>query len=78
MNVPVWDGNKVPSGWLIDNAGLKGMVFHGMRVSEKAALILINESAQSYAHLKQAREEFVSITEKKYGLTLQQEPVELE
>lgn len=78
MNVPVWEGNKVPSGWLIDHAGLKGMVFHGMRVSEKAALILINESAQSYAHLKQAREEIVSIIKKKYGLTLQQEPVELE
>ena len=78
MNVPVWDGNKVPSGWLIDNAGLKGQSFYGMRVSEKAALILINESAQSYAHLKQAREEIVSIIKDKYGLTLQQEPVELE
>ena len=30
------------------------------------------------AHLKQAREEIVSIIEKKYGLTLKQEPVELE
>ena len=78
MNVPVWKGNKVPSGWLIDHAGLKGKSFYGMRVSEKAALILINESAQSYAHLKQAREEIVSIIEKKYGLTLKQEPVELE
>ncbi len=78
MNVPVWEGNKVPSGWLIDHAGLKGKSFYGMRVSEKAALILINESAQSYAHLKQAREEIVSIIEKKYGLTLKQEPVELE
>lgn len=78
MNVPVWEGNKVPSGWLIDHAGLKGKSFYGMRVSEKAALILINENAESYAHLKQAREEIVSIIEKKYGLTLKQEPVELE
>ena len=72
MNVPVWEGNKVPSGWLIDHAGLKGKSFYGMRVSEEVALILINESAQSYAHLKQAREEIVSIIEKKYGLTLKQ------
>ena len=28
--------------------------------------------------IKQAREEIVSIIEKKYGLTLKQEPVELE
>lgn len=78
QNVPVWEGNKVPSGWLIDHAGLKGKVFHGMRVSEKAALILINESAECYAHLQLAKDEIVSIIKEKYGLTLQQEPVELE
>ena len=49
-----------------------------VRSKYEAELILINESAQSYAHLKQAREEIVSIIEKKYGLTLKQEPVELE
>ena len=78
QDVPVWEGNKVPSGWLIDHAGLKGKVFHGMRVSEKAALILINESAECYAHLQLAKDEIVSIIKEKYGLTLQQEPVELE
>lgn len=78
QNVPVWEGNKVPSGWLIDHAGLKGKVFHGMRVSEKAALILINESAECYAHLQLAKEEIVSIIKEKYGIALQQEPVELE
>ena len=40
---------SLSSGWLIEHAGLKGQLLHGMRVSSKAALILINESAQSYA-----------------------------
>ena len=78
QNVPIWEGNKVPSGWLIDHAGLKGKSFYGMRVSEKAALILINENAQCYAHLQLAKEKIISIIKEKYGLTLQQEPVELE
>ena len=75
--IPVWDGGKVPSGWLIENAGLKGKLFHGMRVSDKAALVLINESAKQYSDLAAAREEIVQSVKDKYGLTLEQEPMEL-
>lgn len=75
--IPVWDGGKIPSGWLIEHAGLKGQEFHGMRVSDKAALVLINENAKSYADLAAARAEIVSIVEEKFGFTLEQEPMEL-
>jgi UDP-N-acetylmuramate dehydrogenase len=51
------DGNKINSGWLIEQAGLKGQIFHGFKVSEKAALVLINESATSYEDLVKARSE---------------------
>ena len=75
--IPVWDGGKVPSGWLIENAGLKGKEFYGMRVSDKAALILINESAKSYANLAKARQAVIDVVYEKFGYTLEQEPMEL-
>lgn len=75
--IPVWDGGKVPSGWLIEHAGLKGQEFHGMRVSDKAALVLINESAKSYTDLAAARAEIIKIVKDKFGFTLEQEPMEL-
>lgn len=70
--------NLVNSGWLIEEAGLKGKVFHGMKVSEKAALILINESAESYADLAAAREEIAKIVFDKFGFKIEQEPDEIE
>ena len=75
--IPVWDGGKIPSGWLIENAGLKGKVFHGMRVSDKASLVLINENARNYADLAAARQEIIDIVKDKFGFTLEQEPMEL-
>ena len=70
--------NLVNSGWLIEEAGLKGKVFHGMKVSDKAALILINESAKSYADLAAAREEIAKIVFDKFGFKIEQEPDEIE
>ena len=71
------DGNKINSGWLIEQAGLSGKVLHGFRVNEKAALVLINESATSYADLAAARQEIVDIVFEKFGFKLEQEPVEI-
>lgn len=76
-NIPVWPGGKIPSGWLIENAGLKGKEFYGMRVSDKAALVLINESATSYADLAKAREAVIDAVYQKFGYKLEQEPMEL-
>ena len=75
--IPVWDGGKIPSGWLIENAGLKGQVFHGMRVSDKASLVLINDNARNYADLAAARDEIIARVREKFGYTLEQEPMEL-
>ena len=69
--------NKISSGYLIEKAGLKGREFHGFVVSEKAALILINKSAKSYADLDAARTEIRKIVFDKFGYELEQEPVEL-
>lgn len=79
--IPVWrsndDSGKINAGWLIEQAGLKGKEFHGMRVSDKAALVLINEDAKSYADLAAARTKIIDTVREKFGYTLEQEPVEI-
>ena len=48
-----------------------------MRVSEQAALVLMNESAKNYADLAAAREEICRAVREKFGYELQQEPMEI-
>lgn len=80
-NIPLWrneDGSgKINAGWLIEQCGLKGKELFGFRVSDKAALVLINERATSYAELDQARTEIRQKVFEKFGYELQQEPVEI-
>ena len=71
------EGYIINSGWFIEQAGLKGELLHGMRVSDKASLILINESAESYNDLAKARDEIISKVYDKFGYWLEQEPVEI-
>lgn len=68
---------KIPTGWLIEQAGLKGKLLHGMRVHDKNCLVLINESAKSYADLASAREEIQGAVRDKFRITIEQEPLEL-
>lgn len=70
-------GGKINSGWFIENAGFSGQLLHGIRVSPTASLVLINESAKSYADLAAARDEIISRVYDKYGFWLEQEPVEI-
>ena len=71
------DGNKINSGWFIEQAGFKGQLLHGIRVNEKACLVLINESAKSYNDLAKAKSEISSKVYDKFGYWLEQEPVEI-
>lgn len=68
---------KVPTGWLIEQAGLKGQVLHGMKVHDKNALVLINESATSYADLAAARDEIIGAVRDKFRIQIEQEPLEI-
>lgn len=68
---------KVPTGWLIDKAGLKGKTLHGMYVNDKNALVLINESAQSYADLAAARDEIIGTVRDTFRIQIEQEPLEI-
>lgn len=72
------DGNyKIPTGWLIEQTGLKGKTLHGMRVHDKNALVLINESAASYQDLANARDEISGAVRDKFRITIEQEPLEI-
>lgn len=68
---------KIPTGWLIEQTGLKGQVLHGMKVHDKNALVLINESASSYADLAAARGEIVQKVYDMFRIQIEQEPLEL-
>lgn len=71
------DGVKINSGWLIEQAGLAGQLYFGVRVSEKAALVLINESAKTFGDLAAVRDFIIITVFNKFGYRLEQEPIEL-
>lgn len=79
--IPVWHNNdgtgKINAGWLIEHCDLKGCELFGFKVSDKASLVLINKSATSYADLAKARQTIVDAVKQKFGLQLEQEPVEI-
>lgn len=68
---------KVPTGWLIEQTGLKGQLLNGMRVHDKNALVLINESATSYNDLAQARDQIIGAVRDKFRIQIEQEPLEI-
>lgn len=79
--VPVIRGeggiNKINSAWLIEHAGFAGQVINGIRISKKAPLVLINESATSFNDLARTRDEIVARVYDMFGFWLEQEPVEI-
>lgn len=68
---------KVPTGWLIEQTGLKGQTLHGMKVHDKNALVLVNESATSYGDLVAAREEIMTKVRDMFRIQIEQEPLEI-
>ena len=80
-NIPSYDMGdgtfKIPSGGLIETAGFKGKLLHGMRVYEKNALVLVNESAQTYQDLADARDEIIGTIRDTFRILIEQEPLEL-
>jgi len=80
-DIPVYDMGdghyKIPTGWLIEQTGFKGQLLHGMRVHDKNALVLINESAKSYKDLAKARDEIISKIRDTFRIQIQQEPLEI-
>lgn len=81
VDIPHYDmGNKtykVPTGWLIEQVGMKGKTLSGMKVHDNNALVLINESAQSYQELAAARDEIIGLVRDTFHINIEQEPLEI-
>jgi len=72
---PQADGSeKIAAGWLVEQAGLKGRKERGIWVYDKQALVLVNESASSYADLQNMVAIICDAVAKQFGITLEPEP----
>lgn len=79
-DVPHWpadDGKvKIPAGWLMEKAGLKGIhdAETGMAIWPQHALVLVNEHAQTTAQFLKFRQKILDTIQQKFSITLEQEP----
>lgn len=80
-DVPAYDMGdgkfKIPTGWLIEQAGFKGQLINGVRIYEKNALVLVNESAKSYEDLADARQQIIRKIRDMFRVEIEQEPTEI-
>lgn len=68
---------KIPTAWLIDKAGMKDQLLHGIRVPAHNPMILVNETATTHAQLLAAKQKIVSAIEDLFHITVEQEPIEI-
>lgn len=77
-NYPIDDNSiKIPAGWLIDQAGLKGKGIYPILTHEKQALVLTNHTphAASQDDIKAAQAFIIDHILHKFGVQLVREPV---
>ncbi|MEK7585823.1 MAG: UDP-N-acetylmuramate dehydrogenase [Patescibacteria group bacterium] len=65
---------KVPSGFLIEKAGLKGKNFGTISSYQNNAMVLINNGGATRADVERVRDEITQIVLDKFGVTLEAEP----
>lgn len=68
---------KIPAGWLIDQAGLKGKGVFPILTHEKQALVLTNHAPHTatQADILTAQNFIIRAVQDKFGVTLVREPV---
>jgi UDP-N-acetylmuramate dehydrogenase len=69
---------KMPSGWLIEQSGLKGRSFGHISIYEKNALVLINDGDATFNELMETKEYIIQKVREKFGVELVQEPIVVE
>jgi len=70
------DGVKIPAGWLLDRIGrFKGTRHGGALVSEKQALVIINDGDARASDILSLTDMMSSVIKEKTGITLQPEVV---
>jgi len=65
---------KVPSGFLIENAGLKGKNFGTISSYSHNAMVLVNNGGATRSDVERVRDEITQIIFDKFGIKLETEP----
>lgn len=76
-DLPVYDfenRKKLAAGWLIEKAGLKGYSKNGIAIYDKQALVIVNESSNSYKDLKDMIDYITNTIYQNFGVKLELEP----
>ncbi len=66
---------KIPAGWLIETAGLKGKDFGTIKTYEHNALVLVNKGGATHGELLSAKDFIIETVREKFGITLEPEPI---
>lgn len=69
------DGSKLAAGWLIEQAGWKGVQRGAVAVHDRQALVLVHRGGGSGAELLALAADIRASVREKFGVTLEQEPV---
>jgi UDP-N-acetylmuramate dehydrogenase len=68
-------GIKIPAGWLIETAGLKGINFGAVGTYMNNAMVLVNNGDATFMDIKNAEEKIKTVIKEKFGIVLEREPV---
>ncbi|MBP6884196.1 MAG: UDP-N-acetylmuramate dehydrogenase [Candidatus Pacebacteria bacterium] len=68
------DTMKVPSGWIIEQAGFKGKCFGNLSVYSGNALVIVNEGGATRRELQELIEKIQGEVEEKFGIKIEPEP----
>lgn len=69
------DEFKIPAGWLLEKAGLKGKSFEKISVYENNALVLVNKNDGTFEEVLKTKNEIIEKIKENFGITLEMEPV---
>ncbi len=69
----VGDRYKIPAGWLIENAGLKGVTIGGAQVYPKQCLVIVNTGTATSADVVALYRHIIEIVKNTYGINLSPE-----
>lgn len=64
---------KIPAGWLIDQAGLKGVKSGNVGTYEKNALVIVNHGGATYKELQEFIRKIQTTVATKFGINLEPE-----
>lgn len=76
MTLFVVDENhtKIPAGWLIENAGLKGHDFGSLSTYVHNALVLVNNGKATRRDVENVKNKIINTVFDKFGITIEPEP----